>query len=231
MTYKKIIYKAMYHIDRFRYPSSMRSSNPFSTHLPILASLGQLVKPKKILELGSGNYSSRLFLDTSYFQFVEKVDSFENDERWAAAVLKNVGSDHRFNLTCDEKHISIQVADLNLEDYDLIFIDDSIDSIQRSATIKLIASKKPSRAICVVHDFDHYPYRDALSGFKNRFRFDALNPHTGVAWNNGQIEIKKLQFINKAIKTYYAKTEVVGEDALLENLRSFINSIDYEFNK
>jgi len=75
------------------------------------------------------------------------------------------------------------IADLDLESFDLILIDDSKTSAQRAATIRAIAAKQPQHPWIAIHDFEVDEYRDAASTFKHRHRFRAYNPETGVVAN------------------------------------------------
>jgi len=92
--------------------------------------------------------------------------------------------------------ISESVADLDLESFDLILIDDSKTSTQRSATIRAVAAKQPQRPLIAIHDFEIDEYRDAASGFKHRHRFRAYNPETGVLANRSL----DLRSLNRSLK-------------------------------
>lgn len=195
-----------------------------------LASMASLIRPKTILELGSGRYSSRIFLDKDFFPLVEKVDSFENDQNWSDIVRDLLGNDERFELTCRQGAISKQIESIDLEKYDLIFIDDSVTSEERSKTIQTIASKGPKRPVAVIHDFDHFPYRKASSRFRYSFRFDSMNPHTGVLSNANQLAMKTLSAVNQEIKNHYAVGHGNDDTQLFGELRKFINIINKKSN-
>jgi hypothetical protein len=64
---------------------------------------------------------------------------------------------------------------------DLVFIDDSYSSKERSSTISSVLALSPS--ICVIHDFENIPYRLVSSRFFKYYRFKSLLPNTGVCGN------------------------------------------------
>jgi hypothetical protein len=106
------------------------------------------------------------------------------------------------------------VADLDLESFDLILIDDSKTSAQRAATISAVARKQPQRPWIVIHDFEVGEYRDAASGFRHRYRFRAYNPETGVVAN----QMNGWKSIDRVIKS---NANLLEPDAIAEWIASF----------
>jgi hypothetical protein len=84
-----------------------------------------------------------------------------------------------------EGEIADFVRQLDLEAFDLILIDDSKNSTQRERTIRAVAHKQPQHPWIVIHDFEVQDYQRAGSAFRQRYRFKAYNPETGLMWNNG----------------------------------------------
>src|SRR5271157_4885712 len=75
-----------------------RHETPYATHMPILVGLGFLCRPRKVIEFGSGEFSTALFLDRSVFPSVEEVVSYENDAVWFSQVCSCLGGDARLHM-------------------------------------------------------------------------------------------------------------------------------------
>jgi len=98
-------------------------------------------------------------------------------------------------------------ANLPLDAYDLIFIDDSLAVEERAATIRAVARGAPRRALVVIHDFEQPLYQQAASSFAQRFCFSLFNPHTGVAWNIASVSPRQLQQLRSVIARNAATIE------------------------
>jgi hypothetical protein len=177
-----------------------RADDPYVTHTPVLAGLSVHVHVRRVLELGSGTHSTFNFLNRRVFPHLECIDSYENDPQWASRVLAAAGGDQRLKLRVTTRPMAECVRDLALSDYDLILIDDSQTSVERSATIMAIAGSRPIGPIVVIHDFEVSEYRKAASGFEHRFRLTCLNPNSGVVWNGQCLGIGDLRAMQRAIK-------------------------------
>ena len=114
---------------------------------------------------GGGYYSTLTFLNGSAFPHLERLHSIENDDSWAVTIQEAAKDDHRWSLQLVNGEIAESVANLELESFDLILIDDSRTSAQRAATIRAIARKQPQRPWIVIHDFEVKEYRRAAAGF------------------------------------------------------------------
>jgi hypothetical protein len=88
---------------------------------------------------------------------------------------------------------------VSVEDYDLIFVDDSLCMEERSTTIRTVGALRPQRAVVVMHDFENLPYREAAKQFHRCYRVTQLNPNTGVAWNRKQIASSDLHRLNRLL--------------------------------
>ena len=164
-----------------KYFSTPRARNDYATHVPILIGLARLREIKSVLEFGCGYYSTLTFLNRAAFPHLERLQSVENDASWAETIHEAAKSDERWTLKLIRREIADAVLDL--EAFDLVLIDDSKTSTQRSATIRAVAGKQPQRPWIVIHDFEIQEYRRAAVGFKQRHVFKALNPETGVLSN------------------------------------------------
>ena len=168
-----------------------RAVNDYATHIPILIGLGRIREIKSVLEFGCGHYSTLTFLNRSAFPQLKKLESIENDVLWAKAIRQATG-DERWTLKLINGEIASSVTDLDLEQFDLILIDDSKTSAQRSATIRAVARKQPQRPWILIHDYEVNEYRMAASGFKYRYVFKTYNPETGMVSNKPIPEAKSL---------------------------------------
>jgi hypothetical protein len=190
-----------------KYFSTPRALNDYATHVPILIGLARLREIRRVLEFGCGHYSTLTFLNASAFPHLERLQSVENDDTWAATIQEAAKGDPRWTLQLVNDEIAGSVADLDLESFDLILIDDSKTSAQRAATIRAVARKQPQHPLITIHDFEVEEYRRAASAFKHRHRFRAYNPETGVVANR----VADWKAIDRVIKS---KAKVFEPDAI-----------------
>jgi predicted O-methyltransferase YrrM len=189
-----------------KYFATPRALNDYATHVPILIGLSRMREIRQVLEFGCGHYSTLTFLNASAFPHLERLHSIENDDAWAQT-MQDAANDRRWTLQLVNGEISESVADLDLESFDLILIDDSKMSSQRAATIRAVAAKQPQRPLIAIHDFEIDEYRAAASGFKYRHRFRAYNPETGVVANR----MNDWKIIDRVIKS---KAKLLQPDAI-----------------
>lgn len=182
---------------------------PYSTHIPILIALSKLVRVEKVLELGSGVFSTGTFLNKEIFPFLSTLDSFENDSIWASEILSRFGADKRLNLNLIQGPIQESLSEESAESYDLIFIDDSVCVEDRAKTIKYISEKKIEKSIVVIHDFEIRHYRIAARNIRNYFTFYSFTPCTGVLWNK---RLKKEELMMKLRIIESNKHQLEAED-------------------
>ena len=168
-----------------KYFATPRAVNDYATHVPVLIGLAQMREIRSVLEFGCGNYSTLTFLNRAVFPQLEQLWSIENDVTWAETLRATAKDDERWRLDLIEGEISDSVAELNLEAFDLILIDDSKTSAQRAATIRSVIGKQPRHPWIVIHDFEVEEYQHAATGFRQGHRFRAYNPETGLMWNSG----------------------------------------------
>jgi len=178
----------------FRY-----NEDRFATAMPVLIGLSSLLPVKKVLEFGSGFYSTSLFLNKSIFPDLIELTSYENDLSWYNNVKSKIGDDNRIKLIYINCEMNSVVSKIKLSEYDLIFIDDSIDSISRSETIKKVINQCDSQNIIVIHDYEIKRYRQASKGISHRFDFNAIFPNTGLVWDKKSIDKSILKKLNNLI--------------------------------
>jgi hypothetical protein len=181
-----------------------RSEDAYSTHLPILCALGANLLPMRVVEYGSGLISTTAFLNRSVFPRLESLLSFENDSSWYAAVVESVGYDARLELRLAEGAMKNAVAPCDLARCSLVFVDDS-DDIGRAETITAIAAYRPLGTPIVIHDIEQWRLFKAARQFDHMFRFDALSPQTGVAWNGHWDLAELLPRMNRWIQLHSEK--------------------------
>jgi hypothetical protein len=190
-----------------------RADNPYATHLPVLIGLARLLKIRKVLEFGCGQYSTLTFLDRQAFPDLVSLDSFEHDPDWIAQLSAHITADPRVKLNHVRDSIREVIPRLDFADYDLIFIDDSLTAPERAATIGAVAGNCHPSNCTVIHDYEVEDYRRAARAFRHRFAFTAFNPQTGVVWNNGVLKRSQLKALDALIKQYSRKHS--AEDARL----------------
>jgi hypothetical protein len=183
-----------------------RAEKDYATHVPILVGLSNAVVIKRVLELGCGEFSTLTFLNRFVFPDLVKLDTFENNRFWLDRVSALTAEDSRVTTNYADGDIETVAQDLNVDEYDLIFIDDSTSADQRARTIAEIASKK-CKALVVIHDFEVQEYQKAAGPFEHRFIFKALNPMTGIVWNDNQSRMKSLKRIHGLLKRFARSIE------------------------
>ena len=188
-------------------PLPQRAANPFATHLPVLLGLGRLFDIRRVLELGAGEYSTMTFLDRDIFPNVGEVRSLETDQVWRDSVATMAGGDERLCITVTGGSMRDAVVELDLSEFDLIFIDDSLNAADRSATIRQVAEMCGDRSLIAIHDFEVPEYRAAASSFVNRFVCTGLNPQTGLVWQRANIDVQTLKRLNEVLKKHADELE------------------------
>ncbi|MBV9468405.1 MAG: hypothetical protein JOZ57_04115, partial [Abitibacteriaceae bacterium] len=178
--------RATQHVTRMIVPPTERATNPFATHLPILIGIARLIPIRRVLELGSGQYSTLTFLDRTVFPNLEVLTSFEDDAVWMQKVA-TMTDDPRLTLNYSERPLSDVIADasiLSSMEYDLVFVDNSMTSEKRAATISEVARrcKGKSQTTVLIHDYECLAYRHAAKSLRHRVTFTAYTPQTGVLW-------------------------------------------------
>ena len=144
-------------------------TDPYASHLPILRMVLGLVKPKRVLELGAGNYSTPCFLECPT---VERLVTLETDPEWVPAV------DPKLTL-----HIVEDAAEElpDLRSYDLVFVDNADNAADRERAIRAVLTQPHPPT--VIHDADYPSYRKAITDLaENHWIFTDYFPHTAVAW-------------------------------------------------
>ncbi|MEQ2005887.1 MAG: hypothetical protein ABMA26_03735 [Limisphaerales bacterium] len=212
---KRLINKFHFLRDRYVLRQPIRAANPYLTHIPILLAVARWRPLTTVLEFGCGDISTRAFLDRRFFPALQRLESYENDAAWAEHLRSSIGNEPRLNLHCVEGAIVSSVDAIDLEQFDLIFIDDSKTGEERSATIRAVAAKRPHRAIVAVHDFECLDYRIASRSFRHRFRFTGLNPNTGLLWNEAAMQTSRLRALDRKLRATGEQADIASWEAAL----------------
>ena len=177
-----------------------REDLPYASHLPILLGLQRFHPTRAVLELGAGDFSTGTFLDRTCFPVLERLTSVEVDPDWRAKVQSELGGDPRLELLGVERATTGGVvADLDIEAYDVIFIDDSARAADRAASIAAVVAAGPRHPLVVIHDFEVAAYRRATAPLDHVFLFSCFNPMTGVCWNGGVTGARALRSLAELI--------------------------------
>ncbi len=148
-------------VDNFILRIPQRRQVSYLTHIPVLLALGEHCQVRRVLELGCGIYSTLALLDKECFPEIERLDSIENHADWGEKVRQSAGGDERLNLQVIAGAMADGVKSLDLESYDLIFVDDSLTTGGRSRTIHSLTFVR--RPIVVIHDYDTPVYRLSIT--------------------------------------------------------------------
>lgn len=184
-----------------------RATNAYATHVPVLVGLARMFKIRSVLEFGSGTYSTLTFLDRRAFPDLERIDSYETDGEWLRRVEADGAADMRLSLRPVTGLMAGVAAIVDINDYDLVLIDDSVDEHSRAATIHEIARRATGRTTVAIHDFEVIGYRRAAEAIPHRFAFTALNPQTGVCWREPAFDVRHLKRLNAVIARHSRQLE------------------------
>lgn len=173
------------------------SPDPYATHVPVLIGIAKTTEIKRVLELGSGPYSTSLFLDRSVFPHLEQLVSHEDDVEWKSVVLEEVGADPRLDFRMVPA-VNASVPD-DLSGFDLIFVDDSREIPERARTIASVLAKRPS-GLVVIHDFQFRQYRSAARSYRHRHVFSAFTPQTGLIDHSRKLGRDQVGRLDRALE-------------------------------
>jgi hypothetical protein len=160
-----------------------RSSQPHATHIPVLVGVAAAVLPQKLVEFGSGNFSTLAFTDETAFPSLVHVESYENDRLWMQRMEAKLAGNLRVACRSFEGRMRNAVSGANLASADLILVDDSLSGWERSLTLIEVARNCGERPITIVHDYELPTLRLACLKFERRFAFATFTPQCCAVWN------------------------------------------------
>lgn len=158
--------------------SAATRGSDFATHLSVLRAIPQYLEIRRVLEFGGGDYSTSLFLDRDIYSGLEHLRTVETNLAWLV-YLKTSQDDTRFTISNCAGWESIDV-----NQYDLIFIDDGETIRERVRTIECVVALHPSCPV-VIHDFEQPAYRKAaLAGMPYAIEFTRRTPTTAICYGD-----------------------------------------------
>jgi len=161
----------------------VRSEQPYATHIPVLIGVAAACLPQKVVEFGSGDFSTLTFLNQTVFPSVLRVDSYENNRDWIRRMQVKLSGNPRAACHFFEGRMRDAISCDNLAAADLIFIDDSPSGWERAHTVKEVARICSERSITIVHDYDLPAIRIACRKFEHRVAFTSFTPQSCAVWN------------------------------------------------
>ena len=182
-----------------------RSTKDYATHLPVLIAIAQHFHIEQVLEFGCGNFSTPIFLNQRVFRHLRRLESFDNDKAWINRLNEQVGSDSRYASHLVEGSMSVAIREIPIEQFDLVFVDDSTSAEERVRTIRELSDRNPTRSLIVIHDYEVADYRSASMNFEHRHNFKAFTPQTGVVWNGNAVNDESIRGLESRVKRF-AKT-------------------------
>ena len=149
--------------------------NAYATHMDTLRRVLDIVKPKKVLEFGPGNFSTQLWVDAGC-----KVTAIEQQHaEWAKAIAKHYEKTEAIDIFWYPGPVdALEVLGKENKRYDIVFVDGHI--LGRYLAIN--AAQKWTDTI-IAHDTESRLYqweKVTLSADWHQFDFKALTPWTTV---------------------------------------------------
>jgi predicted O-methyltransferase YrrM len=200
--FRHVLLRAWITLRRHVWYMSWPCDKPFASHVPVLIALANIVRPKSVLELGSGLYSTGTFLNRSLFPELEHLDTWEDDPTWIRTIKQTLGGDSRLELHTAQAPIHKSITGVVLSQYDVIFIDDSKQDEDRAQTISTVVANRTSRNVIVIHDFEKPCYRSASAGPAHSAAMTALLPNTGVLWDRPDARLRTILDVDQTIRRY-----------------------------
>lgn len=187
-----------------------RHHDPWATHWPILIGLTCLIDPTEVVEVGSGPFSTRAFLDHTAFPNLVRLRSYEDDGSWFVRTQEAVGASDRVALHLVASPCGGAAASHGLEYADLIFVDDAKTIDGRTRSLSAVLQAAPDSAIVVVHDFEVSAYRAAVRAPWRAEMVRAMNPCTGVIWQDRRGFENRLRMLS--LMVWYHASHVSPRD-------------------
>lgn len=195
----QLFYKIEDKIRRRVFGQRIPNFHSFATHIPVLMGLCQMIKPKKILELGPGLYSTAMFTDRSFLPGLTNFTSVESEKEWADKVKDFFVEKKESHFILSETGVADYISSLT-EKFDLIFVDDSLTTEDRVRTILNVGIKSDMQdTVVVIHDFEVPAYQNATTSFNNRYIFKCFHPNIGVVWNGNVISFPDMKQLERKI--------------------------------
>lgn len=141
----------------------MPQPSPYASHLPVLEAVCGLLKPRRVLELGSGLYSTPFFLS----QPIKVLRTVESDAEWR----EKLPEDPRLRVQGD-------FVGLDPAAYDLCLVDDGESAPDREASLRWALGRPHPPT--VVHDAE--VYAGVLDDLGVAYAVIPTAPQTAIVW-------------------------------------------------
>jgi len=161
-----------------------------------------VLRVKRILEFGSGFYSTLTFLNRLAFPDVVLVESIESDAEWISRISIAAKGDPRLQIRYIPEPIEHVLSEIPLDAYDFVLVDSSTEAIRRASLIQKLAERNDLRGMVAIHDFEVRLYRAAAKNFRNLVEYTAYNPCTGILWQAENEPTTTLKQMSKVIDRF-----------------------------
>lgn len=143
-----------------------------ASHVPVLTLIPRYYKVKRVLEIGSGELSTPLFLDKTIYPDLEDLRSVEDDPEWRNKVSTMYGTDNRL--------VMLPTVPVSLYGFDLIFLDGPQNEDRRAKTVRYIM-KDLLPALIVIHDIENKKYKKEVNKEYKKYEFNFIkSPRTAL---------------------------------------------------
>lgn len=134
------------------------------SHIPVLRSVAQNMNVQNVVEIGTGLFSLKTFLDRSYFPNLKRIYSYESSDLWIE-YMKSILKDERWYIKLIENS-SEMVEDIRSRGFvDLVFVDGLYEH-----RLFALEQLKDLSDIFVLHDCELNQFKSILeNGFKYKF--------------------------------------------------------------
>lgn len=158
-------------------------SDHCASHLPVLALAARVAPIRKVVEFGSGRFSTRAFLDRRLFPDLESLTSYEDDEKWAQRARELVSPDTRWALrpVSDTGASARLIYAGGVSGADLVLVDNGRDRASKRGVLVEALFRTDFAGLVLLHDADDKMNRNALSVFPNCRLFAPARGHPTTA--------------------------------------------------
>jgi hypothetical protein len=187
-----------------------RSEHPHATHIPVLVGVAAACLPERLIEFGSGNFSTLAFLDETVFPSLLRIESYENDSYWMQQMERKLAGNPRVAYRYFEGRMRGAVSGASLAEADLIFVDDSLTGWERAHTVREVARTCHERPITIVHDYELPGIRMACRKFEHRVAFTPFTPQSCAVWNGNPHRKALLESVAHRLKENASRLSVAN---------------------
>jgi predicted O-methyltransferase YrrM len=208
---------------RHRVPHSRKiaiSSDPYATHKPVLIAIANIFGCENILELGSGCNSTTIWDNRYCFPNIRSVTSLEDSQEWFDQVKFKIKSDSIVNLQLVDS-VPESAGKINIDNFDMIFIDDSVNLKDRALSIKNIVNRCNREAIIVIHDFENKKYQGSIRAPWQFVEFSHTLPMTGVAFTGDN----KMKLIERTADFIRENSDIAFSN--IDNWRDILKNLEF----